>query len=250
MEEVITGEFLPTTDQAVEAAEEGQAGLELWSGEINRMITSHIAWLRTNHMHWQSLQPHLLFELGASQLAAPSLVWMTAQALNQARGQTSAQSVSLQHLLHPLTPLMCHAKLVIWWKTSRTTATFLASDFSNKGKQRERGEGHARILGRMGHSPTRQRSSPPRRLRPRLEAISSASSSNGDRPGAMDQAAQGVDDHGMALCNGDWKRRRGGEHPLHGVLPLLLRTTWFPNKLEGATEKKRTVEIEKVIVSA
>ena len=70
MEELIAGEFLPTTDQAVGAAEKEVEGLETWSGEINRMITSHIAWFRTNRMHWQSLQPHLCFELGARHLAA------------------------------------------------------------------------------------------------------------------------------------------------------------------------------------
>ena len=43
IEEIVTGEFRPTVDQVVEAAEEGVAGLEAWSGEILRMTTPHIS---------------------------------------------------------------------------------------------------------------------------------------------------------------------------------------------------------------
>ena len=137
-EEMVTREFLPTTDQGVDAAEEGIAGLESWSEEIVRVITGHIAWLRTNSMHWQSLQPHFLLKLGPRKLAASSMVWMTVQALNQARGQTSAQSAPLPHPLHPLIRLMLRVGPVIWRRKFRIIVTYSGA-FYNKGENNVNG---------------------------------------------------------------------------------------------------------------
>ena len=78
--------------------------LEHFAAGLQRQLTAHIRWLRTNRAFWGSLQRSLVHELQVSLNAGAILQWMVSQAMLYARGMAPPNHAYVEDPYPPLNP--------------------------------------------------------------------------------------------------------------------------------------------------
>ena len=77
---------LPDLETTASMREHNNVELEYYIAALQRQLTAHIRWLRTNRAFWGSLQRTLVHELQVALNAGAILQWMVSQAMLYARG--------------------------------------------------------------------------------------------------------------------------------------------------------------------
>ena len=89
---LIEGNALPDPETTASMGGHNNVELEHFAAGLQRQLTAHIRWLRTNRAFWGSLQRSLVHELQVSLNAGAILQWMVSQAMLYARGMAPVRT--------------------------------------------------------------------------------------------------------------------------------------------------------------
>ena len=98
------GRVLPNPEATAAMGGCSNVELEHYMGGIQRQLTAHIRWLRTNRAFWGSVQHSLVHELQVALNGGAILQWMLGQAMLYPRGLAPPNHPYLEDPYPPLNP--------------------------------------------------------------------------------------------------------------------------------------------------
>ena len=101
---LIEGNALPDPETTASMGGHNNIELEHFAAGLQRQLTAHIRWLRTNRAFWGSLQRSLVHKLQVSLNAGAILQWMVNQAMLYARGMAPPNRAYVEDPYPPFEP--------------------------------------------------------------------------------------------------------------------------------------------------
>ena len=101
---LLQGRVLPNPEITAGLGEANNVEVEHYAAGLQRQLTAHIRWLRSNRAHWGSLQQSLIHEFQVAINGGTLLIWMLQQALLFARGLAPPNRPALTDPFPPLSP--------------------------------------------------------------------------------------------------------------------------------------------------
>ena len=101
---LVEGRILPNPEATAALGEGNSVEEEHFSAGIQRQISSHMRWLRSNRAHWGSLQRSLIRKFQVAFNEGTLLIWMLQQALPYARGLVPPNHPAPSDPFPPLSP--------------------------------------------------------------------------------------------------------------------------------------------------